>query len=134
MRLKQVLINLIKNALKFTNDGEVKIFMAYDKIQQELQVQCVDTGKGISEDEMTRLFSMFGKLKRTAEMNSEGIGMGLMICKKLIEGNGGKLIVKSRGENMGSSFIFTMRMSVEKKDFQPTTVDQERIDVHERAV
>ena len=66
---------------------------------------------------MTRLFNMFGKLKRTAAMNSEGIGMGLMICKKLVEGNGGELIVKSRGENLGSSFIFSMRMSIEKKDF-----------------
>ena len=134
MRLKQVLINLLKNAIKFTNDGQVQILMAFDKCKQEIQVQCVDTGKGISEDEMIHLFSMFGKLKRTAAMNNEGIGMGLMICKKLVEGNGGELIVKSRGVNMGSSFIFSMRMSEDKKGFQPTKLDQEKIVVDKKEI
>ena len=68
----------------------------------------VDNGRGITESEMANLFSMFGKLKRTAKQNSEGIGMGLMICKNLIEANHGTLSVKSKGENCGSSFMFTM--------------------------
>lgn len=108
IRLKQVLINLIKNALKFTRQGTVKVFSAYDKVKQELQIHVVDNGRGITESEMASLFSMFGKLKRTAKQNSEGIGMGLMICKNLIEANRGALTVKSKGENCGSSFMFTM--------------------------
>ena len=67
IRLKQVLINLIKNALKFTRRGSIKVFTAYDKVKQELQVHVVDTGRGITETEMAKLFSMFGKLKRTAK-------------------------------------------------------------------
>ena len=66
IRLKQVLINLVKNALKFTRNGTVKIFTAYDKAKQEIAVHVVDTGRGITEAEMSKLFSLFGKLKRTA--------------------------------------------------------------------
>ena len=77
----------------------------------------VDNGRGITESEMANLFSMFGKLKRTAKQNSEGIGMGLMICKNLIEANRGALTVKSKGENCGSSFMFTMQMFTEMKGF-----------------
>lgn len=54
-----------------------------------LKVVIIDSGKGINKDEMHHLFKMFGKLRRTAETNNEGIGMGLMICKKLVELNHG---------------------------------------------
>ena len=54
---------------------------------------------------------MFGKLRRTAEINSEGIGMGLMICQKLVELNEGKIFVESEGINKGSVFTFSMKMS-----------------------
>ena len=70
----------------------------------------VDTGKGIRKEDINRLFTMFGKLLRTAEMNSEGIGMGLMICQNLVEENHGKIQVHSKGEDMGSTFSFTMKM------------------------
>ena len=73
-----------------------------------LEVHVVDSGRGITNSEMSTLFNMFGKLKRTASQNSEGIGMGLMICKSIIEANRGFIDVKSPGENQGSSFIFTM--------------------------
>jgi len=55
---------------------------------------------------------MFGKLKRTAVSNNEGIGMGLMICEKLVTLNGGTISVKSDGRDMGSIFTFTMRMTI----------------------
>ena len=74
------MINLVKNALKFTKKGSIRIVTAYDEVSEMLKVRVVDTGKGIKEDEMTDLFTKFGKILRTAEMNSEGLGMGLMIC------------------------------------------------------
>ena len=76
---------------------------------------------------MDKLFHMFGKLKRTAHQNSEGIGMGLMICKSLIEGNGGVIEVKSEGVDRGSSFIFTMKMTKEKKEWQPIYLENKDI-------
>ena len=53
---------------------------------------------------------MFGELKRTARMNHEGLGMGLMTCKKLIDRSHGRILVHSEGEDKGSSFSFTMKM------------------------
>lgn len=67
LRLKQVLINLVKNALKFTIRGLVKIVLAYDEVDKNLLVLVVDNGKGISPQMIPGLFTQFGKLKRTAD-------------------------------------------------------------------
>ena len=111
IRLKQILINLTKNALKFTKHGTIHILTAFDRVGQLLKVQIIDSGKGIAEAEMKSLFTMFGKLERTADINQEGIGMGLWIVKKLVQGCLGTLNIKSQGVNTGASFIFTMRMT-----------------------
>ena len=99
LRLKQILINLVKNALKFTLRGKIKIFSAFDPANQMLKVHVVDSGKGIKPSEVSCLFQLFSKLKRTAAMNSEGIGMGLMICQKLVNQNSGQISVYSEGKN-----------------------------------
>ena len=88
-RLKQVLINLVKNALKFTTQGEIKIMINYRRQEKLLVVHVQDTGAGIAEDDFPQLFTRFGKLHRTAEINSEGIGLGLTIVKKIVELSGG---------------------------------------------
>ena len=75
-----------------------------------LKVRVVDTGKGITQDEMTKLFTQFGKLLRTSEMNSEGIGLGLMICDNLVRLNHGTISVHSDGIDKGSVFTFTIKM------------------------
>ena len=54
--------------------------MAYDNVSCKLKVHVVDSGDGIKPEKQAKLFNLFGKLKRTAEMNNEGLGMGLMIC------------------------------------------------------
>ena len=79
-RLKQILINLVKNALKFTKSGYVKIVAAYDEDAELIMVHVVDNGKGIHKKDIKTIFEAFGKLKRTAQINSEGIGLGLMVC------------------------------------------------------
>jgi len=113
LRMQQILINLIKNALKFSLKGTVRIIAAYDKEQQMLKVHVHDNGKGIRKEEMSKLFTLFGKLKRTAEQNTEGIGMGLMICQNLVRMCGGTIEVYSEGENKGSVFTFSMQMIFE---------------------
>ena len=110
IRLKQILINLIKNALKFTLGGQINILMAFDKAESLLKVHVVDNGKGIRAEDMNLLFKQFGKLRRTAAMNSAGIGMGLMICKNLVQKNGGTISVHSDGIDKGSIFTFTMQI------------------------
>lgn len=60
------------------------MIMAFDEVEEMLKVHVVDTGKGIIHEDIDRLFKLFGKLLRTAEMNHEGIGLGLMICQNLV--------------------------------------------------
>ena len=80
-RLKQVLTNLIKNALKFTKDGLVEVIADYNRLSNTLMVKIRDTGLGIAQEDFPKLFTRFGKLHRTAEINSDGIGLGLTIVK-----------------------------------------------------
>ena len=65
---------------------------------------------------------MFGKLLRTAEMNSEGVGLGLLVSKALIEANGGRLEIRSEGVDQGSNFIFNMKMVQDRSATNSTVV------------
>lgn len=60
--MQQIMINLVKNALKFTWQGKIEIFATYDQTDQNLTVQVKDTGMGIAAEDVSKLFSMFGKL------------------------------------------------------------------------
>ena len=80
-RLLQVLINLVKNALKFTYHGHITIKSLYCREKESLIVHVQDSGVGIAQTEMPRLFERFGKMQRTAAINSDGIGLGLLIVK-----------------------------------------------------
>ena len=74
----QVLMNLVKNAVKFTKNGFVVIEMSYSYEPDHLLIFHVkDTGLGIAKEEFSQLFTRFGKLQRTAQLNSEGVGLGL---------------------------------------------------------
>ena len=116
VRLQQVLINLTKNALKFTHKGQIQIKAAYDYYQELLQVKVSDTGKGINSDEMQKLFTLFGKIERTEDSNPDGIGMGLTICQKILMSCGGKIEVHSEGENMGTTFFFQIPMTLPSEE------------------
>ena len=83
-----------------------------------LRVCVSDNGKGIEASELGQIFKKFGKLLRTASMNSEGIGLGLMISKKLVEANEGELKVASRGADKGAQFMFAMKMKKQVQPFQ----------------
>ena len=69
----------------------MRIIAGYDEIAGQIMVHVCDNGKGIAPSEIPQLCNKFGKLFRTAEINSDGIGLGLMISKALIEKTGGKL-------------------------------------------
>jgi two-component system, sensor histidine kinase and response regulator len=100
-----VLLNLVSNAIKFTpENGEVSVSALVKDETVEVQVQ--DTGKGISSDNMEKLFSnSYFTTKGTA--NESGTGLGLMLCKEFVTKNGGEIFVESE-EGKGSTFTFTI--------------------------
>ena len=110
IRLKQVLINLAKNALKFTKEGSIILTAHCDLRRNKLMVSVKDTGVGISKEDQKRLFSQFGKLDATAEINPDGIGLGLHICSQLVVANGGSISVDSEGKGHGTTFKFDMEV------------------------
>ncbi|HEY0647081.1 PAS domain S-box protein [Phenylobacterium sp.] len=105
-RMRQVLLNLIGNAVKFTETGSVTLSVAYDDGAQALHVAVRDTGAGIPADRIDRLFKRFsqvdGSLTRTG-----GTGLGLAICKGIVEAMGGEIGVTSE-VGQGSCFAFTV--------------------------
>ena len=112
VRLKQVLINLVKNALKFTTKGHITVELSYDSIKGVLHGFVRDSGRGIAPEDMPKLFSRFGKLARTADVNNEGIGLGLTIVKLIVQQHNGDVNVESPGVNKGSTFSFWMKMGL----------------------
>ena len=108
-RLRQILINLVSNALKFTETGGVRIHVAFDGIMENsirLKFSVKDTGIGIARDRQNRLFKSFSQVDASAARIYGGTGLGLAISKKLVELMGGEIHVESTvGE--GSVFWFT---------------------------
>ena len=110
-RYMQILLNLLGNALKFTFQGHVKITVDYDSHNDILITAVRDTGIGIREEELPRLFKMFGKLESGEAHNPQGVGFGLAICKRLSESLGGYISVMSKF-GFGSTFTFGVKASV----------------------
>jgi len=112
-RLKQVLVNLLSNAVKFTPKGEVLIEVS-SKDQpgapelKEVHFQVKDTGIGISEEKMSRLFRPFSQVETALIRRYEGTGLGLVIAKKLVELMGGTIWAESQ-PGSGSNFHFTIK-------------------------
>eukprot|EP01022_Parablepharisma_sp_SALTPOND_P019291 TRINITY_DN326_c0_g1_i1.p1 TRINITY_DN326_c0_g1~~TRINITY_DN326_c0_g1_i1.p1 ORF type:complete len:347 (+),score=41.07 TRINITY_DN326_c0_g1_i1:1207-2247(+) len=110
-RYTQILLNLLGNALKFTFHGEVNICLKYSEEKDLLITQVRDTGIGIKEEDMPKLFKLFGKIRENNEINPTGVGMGLTICKKLTELLGGTIKADSV-YGLGSVFAFTISSGI----------------------
>ncbi len=105
-RLQQILVNLVNNAIKFTDKGNVNFSLLRCDLQHwELEVQ--DTGIGIPEDELPRIFDAFHQVDSSTTRKYGGFGLGLSIVKKLVTLMGGKVNVKSR-PGTGSTFTVTL--------------------------
>ena len=129
-RLSQLMINLVTNAIKFTEKGSIRF--SYEMRENELYFYVTDTGCGIPKDKQQNIFGRFVKLNSFAQ----GTGLGLSICKTLMDRMGGRIGVESE-EGKGSTFWFTLpyKPAVKEdkkqapKDIQPVAVERNKLTI-----
>jgi signal transduction histidine kinase/CheY-like chemotaxis protein len=116
-RLRQILVNLIGNAIKFTDRGEVQVRVEVDRESEgdcELRFSVIDTGIGIPASKLDSIFTAFTQADNSTTRKYGGTGLGLTISKRLVEIMGGQIGVQSR-ENAGTTFDFTARFGIHSR-------------------
>ena len=130
-RVRQILINILYNAVKFTNKGSVKLTVTwkedttYSNPQGILSMIVADTGIGISRENLDKLFTAFGQINTRKNRNVEGTGLGLAICKKLTDEMGGAIYVESEP---GRGSVFTVVIPQKISDSTPNDMKITRLE------
>jgi CheY-like chemotaxis protein len=109
IRVRQILLNLVSNAAKFTDQGqiEVSVGLIEDADQPEVLLSVADTGPGIAPEDQAKLFEAFSQVDASPTRKTGGTGLGLSICRNLVELHGGTIWVESQ-PGKGSAFFFTL--------------------------
>ncbi|HEY0656276.1 MAG TPA: ATP-binding protein [Chryseosolibacter sp.] len=118
VRLNQVLINLISNAVKFTHSGTINVSCSIDRLQKDtcwVRFEVADTGIGIPAEKLNTIFESFSQADASVTRKYGGSGLGLTIVKQLVELQNGKITVRSE-ENVGSTFIALVPYAIGKAD------------------
>jgi signal transduction histidine kinase/CheY-like chemotaxis protein len=120
-RLRQVVLNLVSNALKFTSFGEVTLSAGLerrDEVPYRIAIEVRDTGIGIAPDQLPRLFSSFNQADASISRRYGGTGLGLAIAKRLVEAMGGEIQVESK-PGVGTCFRFTVPVGLAEQPPAP---------------
>lgn len=120
LRFKQVLVNLISNSIKFTNEGEVEVHIGAVK-QGEVIIKVRDTGVGIPEDKRHLLFKSYSQIEHTSVRPASGTGLGLVLSQTLASLLGGSLTLETSTPGVGSTFAFKVAAD---HDFKAVTADE----------
>lgn len=107
VRISQVMGNLLSNAIKYTDAGQIDIHVYFDEVEKRAVVSVKDSGIGVAREDLADLFSKFKQL-RGSDHARKGTGLGLVVCKGIVEAHGGKIWAESAGENLGSTFSFSI--------------------------
>ena len=113
-KIKQVLLNLLGNAIKFTSEGEVNLKLR--QISQGIRIEVTDTGIGIPKDQIENIFESFTQASQGNSRKFSGTGLGLSISQRFVQGMGGKIGVESQ-RGKGSTFWF--ELPLERSELQP---------------
>jgi len=111
-KIKEVISNLVENAVKYTKQGGVKV--GFKQRENLIRIIVSDTGVGISQDEMVRLFSKFSRGKNISRLNANGAGLGLFVGRKIVEAHKGKIWAESEGKGKGSRFIVEIPINLDE--------------------
>ncbi|MDD5400323.1 MAG: ATP-binding protein [Sulfurimonas sp.] len=109
---KQIVVNLISNAIKFTGEGNISLELYND--EENLYVSVKDSGIGISKDDMKHLFNDFTQLENVMQKSHKGTGLGLSLSKKMAKILGGDVTLESQGIGHGTLCIFSLHMPKQK--------------------
>ena len=125
-RIRQVIINLVGNAIKFTDSGQVSVRAKVSTVEEQprFRVEVQDTGPGISDANQAVLFDRFRQLDSSHSKRHGGAGLGLAICRELITLMSGEMGVSSQ-EGQGSTFWFDIPSQIDKRKTRRTTALQE---------
>jgi signal transduction histidine kinase len=115
--LNQVVSNLLGNAIKFTQSGEISVNVAKNDADQQIIISVTDTGQGIDPEIMPRLFTKF------ATKSIAGTGLGLYISKKIIEAHGGKMWAQNNPDETGATFSFTIPLAIQQGHKESMGID-----------
>src|ERR1039457_3512336 len=122
VRLRQVIVNLVNNAIKFTHKGKVLVNVKMKALTEkdcEVSFEVVDNGIGISPKNLPHIFDVFTEAHNTTARRYGGTGLGLAICKKIVEMMRGRFEVESK-EGVGSIFRFNMIFGFIPGSFEKT--------------
>lgn len=116
LRYRQIMQNFVGNAVKFTENGSIKIHTTYEQHDEdenayEIRSEVIDTGIGVSDDSTSSLFTPFGRFANTSQKLYQGAGLGLSICKSLAELMDGSVGFYANPEGRGSVFWFAVKMA-----------------------
>ncbi len=123
IRLKQILINLCNNAIKFTDAGEITITIQYDAQHHELNFIVKDTGIGMTRAQLNKIFKPFKQADSSISRRYGGTGLGLSLSTQLADLLGGKLIASSE-EDKGSVFTFCLKLDKKSEELFYNNIDE----------
>lgn len=128
-RIKQILINLVGNAIKFTEKGKITLDVTatlIDESLQELNFSITDTGIGIGKEDINSLFVPFTQIDNSSTRKHSGTGLGLSICRKIIEEMGGRIWIESElGKGSSFKFIIPVQINLVRKNLQHGIINNE---------